>query len=42
MMRRIFDVYSPEEMLSFNEGTYPIKGRVKFRVYNPKSHTNLD
>jgi len=42
MMRRIFDVYSPEEMLSFNEGTCPIKGRVKFRVYNPKSHTNLD
>ena len=42
MMRRIFDVYSPEEMLSFNEGTCPIKGRVKFRAYNPKSHTNLD
>jgi hypothetical protein len=35
MMRRTFDVYSPEETLSFDEGSCPFKGRVKFRVYNP-------
>jgi hypothetical protein len=35
MMRITFDVYSPEETLSFDEGTCPFKGRVKFRVYNP-------
>ncbi|CAG2197406.1 unnamed protein product [Mytilus edulis] len=35
MMRDTFGVYTPEESLSFDEGTCPFKGRVKFRVYNP-------
>lgn len=35
MMRETFGYYTPEEELSFDEGTCPFKGRVKFRVYNP-------
>lgn len=35
MMRDTFEVYTPDETLSFVEGTCPFKGRVKFRVYNP-------
>ena len=35
MMSRTFDMYYPEEALSFDEGTCPFKGRVRFRVYNP-------
>lgn len=35
MMRETFDVYTPEENLSLDEGTCPFKGRVSFKVYNP-------
>ena len=35
MRRETFDIYTPEEHLSFDEGTCPFKGRVKFKVYNP-------
>ena len=35
MLRRTFSVYTPEQDLSFDEGTCPFKGRVHFKVYNP-------
>ena len=35
MMRETYDVYTPEENLSLDEGTCPFKGRVSFKVYNP-------
>ena len=37
MMKRNFcEVYSPEQYLSFDEGCCPWKGRLSWRVYNPK------
>ncbi|XP_033741842.1 piggyBac transposable element-derived protein 4-like [Pecten maximus] len=35
MVKSSFQVYEPEEELSFDEGTCPFKGRVRVRVYNP-------
>lgn len=35
MMRESFDVYSPEQHWSYDEGTCPFKDRIKFKVYNP-------
>jgi hypothetical protein len=36
MMRSTFrDVYTPSQNLSFDEGSCPWKGRLKWRVYNP-------
>lgn len=35
MMRETFDVYTPEEHLSLDEGTCPFKGRVSFNPMKP-------
>ncbi|XP_021340946.1 piggyBac transposable element-derived protein 4-like [Mizuhopecten yessoensis] len=35
MLGNFSEVYTPGEFLSFDEGTCPFKGRVRFRVYNP-------
>ncbi|XP_052771220.1 piggyBac transposable element-derived protein 4-like [Mya arenaria] len=34
-MARFSEVYTPEQNLSFDEGTCPWKGRLKIKVYNP-------
>jgi hypothetical protein len=36
LQNKFSDVYQPEQDLSFDEGTCPFKGRIKFRVYNPQ------
>jgi hypothetical protein len=36
LQNKLSDVYQPEQDLSFDEGTCPFKGRIKFRVYNPQ------
>jgi hypothetical protein len=35
IQRKFSDVYTPGRDLSFDEGTCPWKGRLKFKVYNP-------
>ena len=35
IQRKFIDVYTPGRDISFDEGTCPWKGRLKFKVYNP-------
>ncbi len=36
LRRRFIDVYQPQQDLSFDEGGCPWKGRLSWRVYNPR------